>query len=177
LIYEDTEPINVTKKNLYYIINNFYKKEETYIISKIYLHFYNKYSYNKNCCNKINLKYQFKIQFTSYIIDLLIGNNICIEIDENKHNNYNKEYEIDRNKLLSLLGYKVIHINPNIFYLNEKLILNFIDEIVSYYNNKINEVNKDDNIINYLNYVNNKKKQNIIKFNEYKYNSDHIWLY
>jgi very-short-patch-repair endonuclease len=164
-VQQNKEPTNITKKHLSQMLYNYYKKEEIYIISKIYLYFY----------NKINLKYQFKVQFTSYIIDLLIGNNICIEIDENSHTNYNKDNEIDRNKLLSLIGYKVIHINPTIFYMNEQKILKFIECI--YIDHIKNNISYNLKVFDHLNYINDKKIQNTIKFKQYKNNSDHIWLY
>lgn len=159
------EPIQINKKLLSNLIPNFYKKEESYIIAKLYLRFF----------NVIKLTYQFKIQFTSFTIDLLLGNNICVEIDENQHNNYNKEYEIDRNILLSLIGYKVIHINPKLFYNNEDHIINIINNIILQF--KSQQLITNQNYINYLNFIKYKKNINKDIYLNYKTNSDHIWLY
>lgn len=178
-------PKNISKtfiKN-YTLLKNYIKKEESFIIGKLYFEFYNKY----------NLIYQYRIPFTKYIVDLLIfplnitvdnlfnftnkNRFICIEIDENNHKNYNIDMEIDRNDILTLIGLKTIHINTSYYYINENIIINRIKNELN--NNNCDDTNDNlsDVFFNKLTIIKNKKCKNNIFYNKYKeMNQTHIFL-
>lgn len=98
-------------------MKGFRKVEEAYILAIIIEYF----------GTNANFEFQYRIPHTKFIVDLLMNQFVCIEVDENGHRNYCVSDEIDRNELLSHAGYKTIHINPSHFYLNADIYLHEIE--------------------------------------------------
>jgi len=161
--------LNYRELQLYIPIRKYHKKEETYIISVIYFYLYKTEGYSFN--------YQYKVPFTSFVVDLLIGNNICIEVDENNHSNYNIEMEIDRSNLLTAAGYTTIHISPKTFYNNELNIIQNINFIVQLKkHSQIHPLDENVEFIDQLKKINIKQSHNKIKIQNFKQKNNHIYF-
>lgn len=75
--------------------------------------------------NNIPFKFQYKIG--RYRADFLIDDSLVVELDGPQHNN-RKEYDEIRDKYIRKLGYKVLRIRLLYFMLDERAVLEAVQE-------------------------------------------------
>ncbi|BCS82833.1 hypothetical protein QLL95_gp1290 [Cotonvirus japonicus] len=103
----------------------FKKKQEIETLAIIYDHYRNKY----------NMSYQHpELEFRmdmNMVIEIGREGGLCVEIDENGHNNYDKINHEDRQKILESCGYYFVRIKPG--ELDKDEIIGFIDKEINNY--------------------------------------------